>query len=120
MPNPSFSVPDFVKLAVDRDPSDFQQQILGQWDTSVDRKLRQLAEDCCRDYDRRCDMSEEPSNPMRSKPGFPTFSQIAREEITAHYEEARFLGFEGSTGKWAQMVYDSRPPEKEKHYAHSR
>ena len=111
MPNPHISKADFILMA--SDPSDFKQHFLGSWGASGERQIRQLAEDCCRDYDRRCDMSEEPDSPWQSKRGFPSFAQIAREEVRAHYDEARVLGFQGTVADWAQMVYASRPPEKD-------
>lgn len=75
-------------------------------------KLTILATKTCAEYDRRCELSEEPRRPNLVKRGFPTFTQIAKAVVDHAFEEAQCLGFEGDRHAWSRFVYDQRPPER--------
>jgi hypothetical protein len=78
-------------------------------DWSLDHvELVKLAIATCAEYDRRCDLSEDPSAPWRSMPGWPPFNRIRREVVDAAYERALGLGFEGDIHRWARYVYERR------------
>lgn len=89
---------------------DFRQHFLGEW-KSHSAELYALAELACREYDRRCDLSEDLERSPMVKRGFPSYHQIHREEVNARYPDAARLGFEGDMYAWRQFVMDQRPRE---------
>jgi len=99
---PEIVLPDLRRI------EEFRRLYLGDW-KFPSPALYTLAETACYRYDRRCDLSEEPGCPQRSRPGMPTFLTIRREEIDRVFPEAQDLGFEGDMAAWRQFVYECRP-----------
>jgi hypothetical protein len=89
----------------------FRTAYLGDWPGRT-AELLKLAETCCAEYDRRCDLSY-PTPPFVTRtPGRPSINTIRVEEIDMKYDQALSLGFEGPMHKWRHFVYEARRKER--------